>query len=77
MEKNLVIRFSFSYYYNVSEVKNEEILKCQICKKKNINSLVFPCKHLCFCYECGQKAKTCLKCGNSSENIYEFLNFNN
>lgn len=76
LEKNLVIRFSFSYYYSISEVQNEKISKCLMCKQKNINTLIFPCKDLCYCYECGQKANKCLKCNKSAEAIDEFLHFN-
>ena len=36
---------------------------CQRCDKREINSALLPCGHLCYCSDCVASEKTCLVCG--------------
>lgn len=37
-------------------------LKCRSCKKKQVSILLFPCRHLCLCADCGGFIDICPVC---------------
>ena len=50
----------------LEETKNiEELLErmyCKLCMENEATWLMYPCMHMCYCYECLQKLEMCMIC---------------
>ncbi|MCY4329373.1 MAG: hypothetical protein OXC48_04740, partial [Endozoicomonadaceae bacterium] len=50
-----------------------EWMLCKVCKFKERDCVYLPCAHIVACFECGQKAQTCVDCSQNIKTLVKVV----